>query len=69
MGEGGAALVVEMGGEGRPPLRPFEERGLDDAPTVVCTVCGRTIATGGAQVSHGLCAECTSSYLRGEIAR
>jgi hypothetical protein len=66
MGEGGAALVVEMrGGE---PI-PRERDGDDAAPTVVCTVCGRTIAQGSDQVSHGLCSDCTSSFLRGEIAR
>lgn len=66
MGEGGAALVVEMRGGEQPPA---ERERNEAAPTVVCTVCGRTIAEGGEQVSHGLCSDCTGSFLRGEVAR
>jgi hypothetical protein len=38
----------------------------DDAsnPTVICSVCGRILAAGGGDVSHGLCPECTREFLR-----
>lgn len=46
-------------GDGGQPL-------ADDAsnPTVICSVCGRILAAGGGDVSHGVCPECTREFLR-----
>jgi hypothetical protein len=33
-------------------------------PTVICSVCGRILAAGGGDVSHGVCPECAREFLR-----
>ncbi|MGH7752881.1 MAG: hypothetical protein ACREN5_08705 [Gemmatimonadales bacterium] len=48
--EGRAHLVVELG--------EVAKAAVD--PTIVCAWCGRLIAEGGAQVSHGLCPDCAA---------
>jgi hypothetical protein len=69
MGDAGASLVVEI--EPSSPGAPSHavESETRDAPTVLCAVCGRVISKGSDLVSHGLCPNCTGSFMRGEVAR
>lgn len=36
-----------------------------ESPTVVCAICGRTLADGSSEVSHGLCEACAAKMTGG----
>ena len=57
-----ASILVEL--EPAPSPETALEAG---APTVVCVRCGRTLSAGTAEISHGLCPDCTRDFL-GEIS-
>jgi hypothetical protein len=45
-----------------PHVAPVAERRT--SPTVVCTVCGKTLSVGDERVSHGLCDECFADFMQ-----
>jgi hypothetical protein len=52
--EDGAHLIVQLTSEKEPELDAGDE------PTLVCAWCGRLIAAGSEEISHGLCADCAA---------
>ena len=55
-----ASILVELEPASSPET-PLEV----GAPTVVCVRCGRMLSAGTAEISHGLCPDCTRDFLRG----
>jgi hypothetical protein len=64
VGAGGTKFLVELESVAEGSRRAAEpEPPPAESPTLICAWCGRLIARGGPQVSHGLCPECSAPFV------
>ncbi|MEP7216144.1 MAG: hypothetical protein ABI782_07810 [Anaerolineaceae bacterium] len=58
-------LLVELeSSEGATASGAGPQTGNAVQPTMVCAVCDRILVKGGREVTHGLCAACTSQFMK-----